>query len=88
MISDFLEIEAKELIIKDINKNEFLEIKSKYPLNLVKLTKQEVMYDLIYKFKQYFNTSYEKAYEIYNTSYKLNGLGTIIYDGNLKKLMN
>lgn len=51
MISDFLEIEAKELIIKDINKNEFLEIKSKYPLNLVKLTKQEVMYDLIYKFK-------------------------------------
>lgn len=86
MISDFLEIEAKELIIKDINKNEFLEIKSKYPLNLVKLTKQEVMYDLIYKFKQYFNTSYEKAYEIYNTSYKLNGLGTIIYDGNLKKI--
>ena len=85
-ISDFLEIEAKELIIKDINKNEFLEIKSKYPLNLVKLTKQEVMYDLIYKFKQYFNTSYEKAYEIYNTSYKLNGLGTIIYDGNLKKI--
>lgn len=86
MISDFLEIEAKELIIKGINKNEFLEIKSKYPLNLVKLTKQEVMYDLIYKFKQYFNTSYEKAYEIYNTSYKLNGLGTIIYDGNLKKI--
>lgn len=86
MISDFLEIEAKELIIKDINKNEFLKIKSKYSLNLVKLTKQEVMYDLIYKLKRYFNISYEKAYEIYNTSYKLKNLGTIIYDGNLKKI--